>query len=259
MTLRRWVPFRNENAAVRCRLFTFPHAAGNAALYLPLRRAMPPEVDFCPVELPGRAARLGEAPVTSMSELMNELRHVLQPLMTVPFGFFGHSVGAWTAYEAARQLRAHDGRSAVHLFVSARGAPRSADAELPPALPRSDDDLLAILHRFGGTPSVIMQRPELVAALLPALRADLELVERYAVGVSDRIACPITAFGGADDVPHAGSLESWSDFTSGKFRTCIFPGDHFYFSRAAGALSSEIACDLRTSVDAHVADARSKT
>src|SRR5215467_7478761 len=88
MTLDTWVPFRNEGSVVRCRVFCFPHAAGNAAFYRPLRRLMPPEVDFCPVELPGRAARLDEPPFTSMSALMERLDHALQPLMGVPFGFF---------------------------------------------------------------------------------------------------------------------------------------------------------------------------
>jgi medium-chain acyl-[acyl-carrier-protein] hydrolase len=255
MTLDRWVPFRDESAAVRCRLFSFPHAAGNAAFYRPLRRFMPPGVDFCPVELPGRAARLGERPFTSMSELMRRLYHALQPLMAVPFGFFGHSVGAHMAYEAARQLRSADGRTAVHLFVSARGSPNRACADAPPARRRSDHELLAILGRFGGTPAAIMQRPELIAALLPALRADLALVEGYAVDPGDRIVCPITAFGGADDVAHPGLLQSWTDFTRGKFRTCIFPGGHFYVSPAAEALAKEIVQDLRASVDMHAAGA----
>src|SRR6266567_2306284 len=144
MTLDRWVPFRNEGAVVRCRLFCFPHAAGNATFYRPLRRFMPPEVDLCPVELPGRAARLDEPPFTSMSALMERLYHVLQPLMVVPFGFFGHSVGACMAYEAARQLRSVDGRSAVHLFVSGRRSPNRASADSPPVRLRSDHDLLAI-------------------------------------------------------------------------------------------------------------------
>jgi medium-chain acyl-[acyl-carrier-protein] hydrolase len=162
---------------------------------------MPPEVDFCPVELPGRAARLDEPPFTSMSALMEQLRDALQPLMAVPFAFFGHSVGAWMAYEAARRLLSIDGRLPIHLFVSGRGGPVRSAADPPPTGAQSDHDLLAVLRRFGGTPEAIMQRPEMIAALLPALRADLALVEGYAVDPGHRIPCPITAFGGADDLP----------------------------------------------------------
>jgi surfactin synthase thioesterase subunit len=168
MTLDKWIPFRNEGPAARCRLFCFPHAGGNAAFYRPLRHLMPPEVDFCPVELPGRAARLEEPPCTSMSALMERLGRALQPL----------------------------------------------------------------------------------------LRADLALVAGYVVGPGDRIACPITAFAGADDVTHHGSLEAWSDFTRGKFRTCIFPGGHFYFSPAGAALAGEIIEDLHASVGMPAPDAR---
>jgi surfactin synthase thioesterase subunit len=258
MTLAKWVPFRNESAVVRCRLFVFPHAAGNAALYRPLRLLMPPDVDLCPVQLPGRAARLDEPPITSMRALMEQLRRVLQPLMVVPFGFFGHSVGAWMAYEAARQLHSGDGRAAVHLFVSGRGSPERACADRAPPRLRSDEDLLAILQGFGGTSPAIMQRPELIAALLPPLRADLALVEAYAVDPGDQVSCPITAFSGADDVSYSGSLQSWRDFTRERFRTCILPGGHFYFSPAAEALAAEIVRDLHTAVDMHAPGARSQ-
>jgi medium-chain acyl-[acyl-carrier-protein] hydrolase len=71
-------------------VFCFPHAAGSAAFYRPLRGVMPPEIDFCPVELPGRGGRLAEAPFTGMSALMAQLADALTPLMGVPFGFFGH-------------------------------------------------------------------------------------------------------------------------------------------------------------------------
>jgi medium-chain acyl-[acyl-carrier-protein] hydrolase len=256
MTLDRWVPFRNEGAVVRCRLFCFPHAAGNAAFYQPLRRFMPPEIDLCPVELPGRAARLDEAPLTSMSALMEQLDHALKPLMGVPFGFFGHSVGTCMAYQAARQLSSADARTAVHLFVSGRGSPNFAPVDQPSVRLRSDHDLLSILRRFGGTPPAIMQRPELIAILLPALRADLALVEGYGFDPGNHIACPITAFGGADDLSYSRSLQSWKDFTRGKFRTCIFPGGHFYFSPAAAALAREIIQDLFESLSMRAADAR---
>jgi medium-chain acyl-[acyl-carrier-protein] hydrolase len=252
MTLDRWVPFRTEGAGIRCRLFGFSHAGGNATHYLPLRRLMPPELDFCPIELPGRSARLEEPPFTAMSALIDRLYHVLQPLMDVPFGFFGHSVGAWTAYEAARRLGSRDGRMAVHLFVSGRASP---PGHARPPRQRSDDELLAVLDRFGATPTAIMQCPELIAALLPALRADLALAEAYAVDPVDVLACPITAFGGADDFAHAGSLESWRGFTCEPFRIRIFPGGHFYFSPAAQALAQEMIADLREHIGTQAAGA----
>ena len=258
MTLDRWVPFRNEGAAIRCRLFAFPHAGGNAAFYRPLRRFMPPEIDLCPVELPGRAARLDEPPFMSMSALMEELRHALQPLMAVPFGFFGHSVGSWMAYEAARQLRSLDSRTAMHLFVSGRRSPNLVSAAPLPPRPRSDHELLAILDRFGGTPAAIMEHPELVAALLPALRADLALADGYSVDPGHHIDCPITALGGADDPSHSGGIQSWKELTRGKFRTRIFPGGHFYISTAAEALAREFVQDLRATLGMSAPGARSQ-
>jgi surfactin synthase thioesterase subunit len=158
------------------------------------------------------------------------------------------------AYEAARQLRSVDRRTAVHLFVSGRGSPDVGAADHRPARLRSDHDLLAILEHFGGTPAAVMQRPELVAALLPALRADLALVEGYGIDPGDHMACPITAFGGTDDLARSGSLESWRSLTRGKFRTCVFPGGHFYFSAAPAALAREIIQDLFASAAA--SDAR---
>jgi len=62
---------------------------------------------------------------------VQKLEHVLQPLMEVPFGFFDHSVGVCMAFEAARQLRAVEGRNAVLLFVSGRGSPKFASADRP--------------------------------------------------------------------------------------------------------------------------------
>jgi surfactin synthase thioesterase subunit len=163
------------------------------------------------------------------------------------------------AYEAARQLRSRDGRSAVHLFVSGRAGPGPGSAGPRPPRPRSDHELLAILDRFGGTPAAVMQRPELIAALLPALRADLALVEGFAVDPRGRIGCPITAFGGADEFPDSDPLETWRNFTDGHIRTRLFPGGHFYFSPLAARLAEEIARDLHACLGAAVTTAHNVT
>lgn len=205
---------------------------------------MSPDIDFCPVELPGHGQRFDEMPFTDLGALTAALQVVLQPLMTVPFAFFGHSTGACLAFEAARVLRAADGRSATHLFVSGRAAPGYATGARP-IRSLSDQELMAVLIRHGGTPSVVIERKELIAALLPTLRADLELVESHRPDAGARLSCPIIVFGGADDTLDTASLQAWSEFTAETFRVRMFPGGHFYFFEAGDALIDEIVDEVR--------------
>ena len=192
----------------------------------------------------------------SMNALMERLHHALQPLMAVPFGFFGHSVGAGMAYEAARRLRSIDGRTPRICSFPAAQAPMCF-ADPPPARQRSDDDLLAVLERFGGTPAEIMQRPELMVALLPALRADLALAEGLysRPGSASIVRSPYLA--ARTTAAHSGSLQTWRDFTNGDFRSCIFPGGHFYLVCGGGFLPRRSRATCRRSMGMHASSARS--
>jgi medium-chain acyl-[acyl-carrier-protein] hydrolase len=243
VTLGRWLPYRNENAAARCRLFCFPHAAGNALFFRPWQRLMPDGIDLCPVELPGRGARIDEAPFRRMDGLVDSLCEVLQPLLGLPFALFGHSMGAYIAYELARRLSATGRPAAIHLFVSGAAAPNRTPRD-PPLHSLPDHELVGALTGFGGTPPAILARDELLAALLPTLRADLMLAETYMAPPSGLVSCPITAFGGSSDTIDRRALHRWSAFTAEPFRLRMFAGDHFYLSGAGSELADEIACDL---------------
>jgi medium-chain acyl-[acyl-carrier-protein] hydrolase len=237
--LDKWVPYRSETAAVQRRIFGFPHAGGSAAFYRSWREHAPAGIDFCPVELPGHGGRMDEMPFANLAALVINLQAVLQPLMTVPFAFFGHSTGACIALEAARMLRAADGRPAAHLFVSGRPAPGSATGERS-LHSLSDDELLAVVIGHGGTPAAVMERAELMAAILRTLRADLALAESGRLAAGGRLSCPITVFGGLDDSIDGAALQAWSDLTTGVFRLVMFPGGHFYLAEADEALMGEI-------------------
>ena len=114
MTFGRWIPYRKENLRARCRLFGFPHAAGNALFFQTWHRLMPADIDLCALERPGRGPRIDEEPFRRMDRLVENLCHVLQPMLGIPFALFGHSMGAYIAYELARQLSAAGGPAAMH-------------------------------------------------------------------------------------------------------------------------------------------------
>jgi medium-chain acyl-[acyl-carrier-protein] hydrolase len=244
--LDRWIPDRSESAAVRARVFGFPHAAGNTLFYRAWRKHFPPDIDFCPVELPGHGQRVDEAPFENLDALVANLHAVLQPLLAVPFAFFGHSTGACVALAAAQMLRAADGHRAVHLFVSARPGPGAVAERSIESF--SDQDLLALLDRYGGTPAAVLGRMELVQAVLASLRADLALAHSHHFAAGVPVSCPITVFGGADDTIEIALLQSWRNFTTAAFRVRMFPGGHFYFADASGLLADEIGNELRRAV-----------
>jgi medium-chain acyl-[acyl-carrier-protein] hydrolase len=244
-TLDAWVPIHSDRGC-RYRVLGFPHAGGSAAAYRSWRTFVGPEIDFCPVELPGRGSRSGETPLTSLAELVERIAGPIEPLLNVPFAFFGHSVGARIAFECAHRLRARDGRTATHLFLSGRGAPQ-VEERLSSPHGMTDDALIAMLRRLGGTPREVLENRAFAAALLPMIRADLALAESQGIGEADCLSCPVTAFAGSDDAsvgPDA--LDAWRHATRGRFRAFWVPGGHFYAPAGVAAVMREILRDLAT-------------
>jgi medium-chain acyl-[acyl-carrier-protein] hydrolase len=99
--------------------------------------------------------------------------------------------------------------------------------------------------RYGGIPDAVLSEPELLALLLPTLRADLEAVETYRYEPEPPLDVPISAFGGhGDPWANLNELEAWRDETSASFSVTRFPGGHFYLDGSAPALLAEVGAAL---------------
>jgi surfactin synthase thioesterase subunit len=226
------------------RLFCLPHAGGGGAFFHPWRAALAPGIEVRPVVLPGRESRIRELPYVTMEQAIGPLAELIGPQLDRPYALFGHSLGAAVCYELARRFAALGLPAPVRLFVSARRAPhlparRASYARL------DDAAFLAEVARLNGTPSDVLQQPELVRLFLPTLRADFELNDTYTPLPAPRLDCPISAFVGRDD-PEADTdeLAAWAQVTSGAFRFREFDGDHFYLKDQAAGLLDEIRADL---------------
>ncbi len=194
----RWLAYRRPRPGAEVRLFCFPHAGGGASLFHGWADRLPPAVEVCPVQLPGRETRFGEPPINRLGPLVGALAEALLPHLDRPFAFFGHSLGALIGFELARRLRRERGLEPVHLFASACAAPQRWGCVRPiHALP--DAAFRKELRRLRGTAPAVLDNEELMEILLPALRADFALCETYAYGEDDPLSCPVTAVGGLRD------------------------------------------------------------
>lgn len=212
----------------RMRLFCFPYAGGSASIYHAWPALLPADVELVAVQYPGRATRVHEPPCIRLGDLLDGLETAIPPLLDLPFAFFGHSMGATVAHELTRRLRAAGKPLPRHLFLSGRGAPQLPSTKRPiHALP--EEEFLAAMREFNGTPSEILEHKELMELLLPVIRADFEALETWQYLEETLCNVPISAFGGiADNGVPLEHLDAWAACTSARFKRHVFPGDHFF-------------------------------
>jgi medium-chain acyl-[acyl-carrier-protein] hydrolase len=239
-----WFLHPRPNPHASLRLFCLPYAGGGASIFRSWPESLPLGVEVVPIELPGRETRLRERPFSRLSALVDELVEVLPPHLDRPFALFGHSMGALIGFELARALRDRGRREPTCLFVSAAGAPHTANPHpLLHAMP--DDELHRHLRRLNGTPPAVLEHQELMKIFLPLLRADLEVCETYAYRPATPLAAPIFAFGGARDrLVSRERLEAWREETRSGFSHWTLPGDHFFLNSSRRLLLWIVAGEL---------------
>lgn len=226
------------------RLYCFAYAGGNATCFSQWQEAVDPCIEICAVELPGRGKRFSEAPYKAMPDLVEAIASVVVKQNKQPAAFFGHSLGALLAFEVTHCLRSHYAPLPVHLFVSGCAAPQNRS---PPknlhALPH--DELVEELKKYNGTPPGLLENRLLMELVLPTLRADFMLAEKYAYRAAARLELPITVYYGTED-PHVSEQQAreWRKETKGSCNVVLMEGDHFFLNQKRDAILQNLAAEL---------------
>jgi medium-chain acyl-[acyl-carrier-protein] hydrolase len=244
------------------RLLCVPHAGAGPSVFRAWHSAMP-GLEIVPVTLPGRESRFSEPPARDLTALVDDIIEQCASWHRTPFALFGHSMGALVGFELARALRRRRLPAPERLFVSAFRAPHLPQRR-PPLHALPDVALKAALLRLQGTPREVLDQPELMQTVLPTLRRDLELVERYRYRAEPPLTCPVTCLAGVLDERVTGAeLDAWRRHTKGAFGLRLFPGAHFYLYRTPVLVLRAIAADVgvgpsapMVSVDARAAARR---
>lgn len=234
---QRWFVRPEPREEAELRLFCLPYAGGGAALYRPWLAHLPPSIELTMVQLPGREARLREAPYTRMDDLIEDLTPAVAASLDRPYMLFGHSMGALLAFELARALVCRGAPAPECLFVSGRRAPQLPDPDEPLHTLADAAFVRAIVRRYNGIPRAILEDVELLRLFLPTLRADFTLLEGYSYRPGPPLTCPIMAFGGrADERASCAELAAWGCQTPTPVEVTLLPGDHFYLQSARAEL-----------------------
>ena len=224
-------------------LVCFPHAGGSASYFFPVSAALTPEVNVVAVQYPGRQDRRREPCVDDLGELADRVYDEMKA-EAAPIAFFGHSMGAALAFEVTRRMEADGARGPLALIASARRAPgthREENVHL-----RNDAGVVAEMRLLGGSDSRLLNDPELLDMVLPAVRGDYRAIERHRCPASATVTVPITVLVGESD-PRTSFAEAqaWRDHTTGPFDLHVYPGGHFFLEQHIPAILDLISRTLR--------------
>jgi surfactin synthase thioesterase subunit len=222
------------------RLIAVPYAGGGVSAFRGWQDRLPvSEVSI--VELPGRGGRLREPLLQSLPQAAADVAEAIVRQPGHPTVLFGHGVGALIAFEAARRLRDR-GWPLLALFVSGRRGPGLPESLSPIAHLAIEQFLPEVSRRYGTMPGGVLSDPEVMPLTVPALRADLAMLESYRYVPAAPLECPIVACGGmADPLASRAELDAWRLETRGRFSVHTFRGGHFFLEEERDAVTALIA------------------
>jgi len=224
-------------------LCCFPHAGGAASAYSSWSQSFPAHIRVHAVEYPGREARFGDSMPEELADLVDELIDRLAPCLRPPFAFFGHSFGALVATEVSKSLWRRERDLPLRLFIAGARAPQLVPRPAIGHLP--DAEFIAKLCEFNGMQTEVLDDAQLMALVLPIIRADFKLLEKHRSEIEAPLPVPISVFGGlADRTATAADILAWSALTSKAFRSRFFAGDHFFPLAERAKLAAHIVEDL---------------
>jgi medium-chain acyl-[acyl-carrier-protein] hydrolase len=236
-----WVSCVRPDPAAPLRLWCLPYAGGGTSAWNAWTAPLAGAAEIAGLRPPGRESRLREPPLRRGEPIVADLLPRLEPHLSRPYALAGHSLGALLAFELARAIRARGWPAPTALVVTGARAPDQPRRE-PDLHGLPDAEFLTELERrYQGIPPAVRAEPELLALLLPVMRADLEVFETYSHAPGPPLEVPILALGGRSD-PHVApaELEAWRTHTAAAFAAELFPGGHFFVQSELPAVAARV-------------------
>ncbi|MGX9808905.1 thioesterase II family protein (plasmid) [Exiguobacterium acetylicum] len=216
----------SEQVLTDIQLIAIPFAGGSLNSYSQMK--LIDGVTIINYELPGRGRRYEDSEYTMEKVKKEIIKHID---FTKPYILFGHSMGAFIAYETCVLIEELNLNRPYKVILSAQIPPHCVDDQ---SYDREMDNasVVAYLRSMGGTPQEVLDSKELIDYYGKILKNDLTLLRKYLHnGWSPKVKSSIEIWNGIHDnmIPFS-KVMKWKDVTLSECHIKSFEGGHFFIN-----------------------------
>lgn len=240
----RWLRARKPLGRPMLRLLCLPYAGSGATIYHQWSDGLPADVEVRAAQLPGRQDLWSEPPHKSVASIVQGLVKALAALPPAPLVIYGHSFGTVIGFELALALSAA-GAPPRAFIAAARGA-ANRPSRLPVIHALPDPAFKEELAARYGMSRALLADAELMAMVMPSLRADFTALETYRATPGQELAVPIHVLHGQkDQLVHPEDLAAWRELTTAPSTLHEIDAGHFFVDTHRAWVLSRVAEVLR--------------
>ena len=239
---------KKRDEVPKMKMFCFCHAGGLAGYYSFLKEANVAGVDEVNLfEYPGRGRSYGQKGYKNFDECVEDSckKIAKSGVQSEEFILFGHSMGAFVAYETACKLQKDYNLYPYHVFVSGQKPPVRVE---PSHYAECEEKVLEFLKRLGGVPEIILKNKEMTDFFMDICIKDLRVLQSYVPheAVTDNLPKRGSVICGDEDAEVAQEeLADWKAYFGTEPDIHIVHGNHFYISEKKDELISFMNRELR--------------
>jgi len=216
-------------------IIALPFAGGNSYSYNFLKPLLPQEIILETLEYPGRGRRSTLNFVTQMDilieDLLGQYLEITSRILPDKIIIYGHSVGAIIGVALLHHLKHKQMLQVTPEFAifSGHGGPQQTIKRHLSTLP--SEQLISYFQRIGSLPNELIADTELMDYILPILRNDLALYEKYESFYAKKLTLPLFIVNGKQDYISKKDIDSWEHETAGLVKFHELEGHHFFMSQ----------------------------
>ncbi|WP_314062441.1 alpha/beta fold hydrolase [uncultured Vagococcus sp.] len=155
---------------------------------------------------------------------------------------YGHSLGAYLAYEVGRSKRLN--KQIVKIVLSGVNPPNQLKREYFNFFKK---DLADFIEEVGGFPEMatLKEKSIMVEYLYPTMKKDFDLLSQYADlrinATINPISVNLTLLVGTEDpLVDVDKIEKWKNFVEGEVEICKMSGHHFFINQRPNYIAQKI-------------------